>query len=150
MSWSSFPLRDWSVCPRLDCKLLRAKRGFQREVRKLPALRSLRACRIGDPYESAILRGPYGLALFAAQEPAGHFTFEVAVEAVPALFGGRTGEFCFTGPPTVFCFAGGPPTELCAKAEKQKFPDALRIKTTASAPFFIDVSFHSVPRRRLT
>ena len=50
-------------------------------------------------------RDLYCLALFAAQEPAGHFKFEGGVtEMVPALFGGGTGVVCFTGPPTAFCF----------------------------------------------
>src|ERR1700676_5133378 len=33
----------------------------------------------------------------------------------PPLFGGTTGAFCLTGPPTAFCFVG-PPTEFCARA----------------------------------
>jgi hypothetical protein len=72
----------------------------------------------GRPSSCAHDGGLYRLALFAVQEPAGHFTFEGGeTEVAPALFGGRTGEFCFTGPPTAFCFVGGgPPTELCAKA----------------------------------
>ncbi len=59
----------------------------------------------------------------------------------PPLIGGTTGEFCFTGPPTAFCFVG-PPTELCAKAG-WALPNAPRIMTMTSAPFFMDASFHA-------
>ena len=65
--------------------------------------------------------------------------------------GGRTGEFCFTGPPTAFGFFGGPPTELCANAGGERaFPNAPMIRTISSAPFLIDASSHAALWSKLT
>jgi hypothetical protein len=64
----------------------------------------------------------------------------------PALFPGKTGEFCFVGPPIAVGLAR-PPTALCAKAGSEKplphKPRKTPINTARiAAPLFIACPFH--------
>ena len=68
-----------------------------------------------------------------------HLTVEGGVAAVePALFPGKTGEFCFVGPPIAVGLAG-PPTVLCAKAGSEKpLPHRRPRKTPINTARIID------------